>query len=183
MSRETTNQKTADYIQHDRRTDFIMIDRRGEIARLRRRLDFSLMVWVVSTVFVFGYLGVFNFELYSNPYNALPVALLGALIPATLGGFYYFNERRTHIPKIRRLMKYERLFQDFIEAMYRDMERNDAEKGDSWLTLAEAELEAMSDRKYSSDSTPERLVKLSNYCAMIYLRSQYEPSHLRSLTG
>jgi hypothetical protein len=158
MSRETPTQKTADFITPDRRT---------EISRLARRKQLALILWLGGTWLVFMYVYVMVY-----PVATLQDALMASIFPAILGAFYYFNERRTVDPKIKRLMKYELLFEEFFEAMIRDMDRNDDEKGDSWLTLDVAELEAMSDRKYADEETPERYVKLSNYQAMLYLRSK-----------
>ncbi len=176
MSRETTNQKTADYIQPDRRT---------EITRLTRHKNLALIIWLGSTWAVFMYVWITSYDPLATPDMSLNQALLFSLVPATIAGLYYFNERRTVNPKILRLMKYELLFSEFIETMYRDMERNDLDKGDSWLTLDFGELLRLMREKTEvvigefgpaplTTDLPEEIAKLSNYCAMIYLRSNLD---------
>ena len=87
---------------------------------------------------------------------------------------------RNTTDNLDRLRKYDTLFGPFFEAMITDMEANDAEKGDSWLTMDLDELRSLQNRKIHQmqrktpyvDNLSEQ-PKLANYCAMIYLWERY----------
>lgn len=86
---------------------------------------------------------------------------------------------KTNRATLKRLEKYPTLFDAFFEAMIEDMERNDAEKGDTWITMDFNKLVDLVDRKWedvlsSGDEVDDELPKISNYCAMLYLRGLVE---------
>ena len=157
-------------------------DRRTEIARLKQRKLFALVGWLTATWGVFYFVWVFNYETYATPDAGLRAVLLASIFPAIIGAFFYFNERRTVNPKILRLMKYELLFDSFFEAMITDMERNDAEKGNTWRTMDLDELRQLQNRTWGELQTVsnqksvsahfELQPKLANYSAMIFLRME-----------
>ena len=175
MSRENKFLEREQSITRETIAEFKQHDRRTEIARLTRRKDFVLVIWLGVTWLVFMYVWVWLYPEYD-----FTTALMASILPATLGGFHYFNERRIVKQKIQPLMKYELLFEEFFEAMIRDMERNDAEKGDSWLTIYEPELRKLQNRKINQLQSKKRTVaddfdyqkELSNYCAMIWIRGR-----------
>ena len=86
-----------------------------------------------------------------------------------------FSEWKDIRVKLKRLQRYAVIFDPFFEAMIADMDANDAEKGDTWLTEDMHELMKLIDLKWeellsSEDEINDELPKLSNYCAMLYLR-------------
>ena len=108
----------------------------------------------------------------------LDMALVLALGFGVGGSCIVYTFWEDYGKKLDRLLKYTTLFGPFFEAMITDMEANDAEKGDSWLTMEIEELVALQNKKiHQLQKGRNTLVdlwtrqpKLANYCAMIYLR-------------
>lgn len=176
MSRENNFLEREDAITRETIAEYEKItDRRTQIARLLRRKNLALWLWLGATLLLFEYVWFFRY-----PEATIATAFMYAMFPATLGGFHYFNERRIANPQIQRLMKYELLFDSFFEAMIRDMERNDDEKGNTWRTMDLEELRKFQNRKWGDLQAPgarddigfyqRHQAKLANYSAMIYLR-------------
>ncbi len=153
-------------------------DRRTEIARLK---TFNLYILALSFCLTWGAFYL-QWAYWLKPFwESLPATLLVGGVT----GLYYLNTKRINDPKIQRLMKYDILFDSFFEAMIREMERNDAEKGDSWRTTLNledlrklqtrtwGELQTVSNQK-SVSAHFERQPKLANYCAMIFLRIEMD---------
>ena len=135
------------------------------------------VILTVLFVFIFwvpwGYFWVWMLE-------PLEIALCYALIIGGVSGLCLLPLWNKYEARLTRLLKYNTLFDNFFEAMITDMERNDAEKGNTWLTMDVEELRIMQNKKYladiggptSKEVAPINQVKLSNYSAMIYLRSK-----------
>ena len=136
------------------------------------RLYIQVLLFVVTWL-VWGYLWVWRLE-------PLDVSLGYSLPFGLVFAFILLYPWRQTTARLDRLLKYDTLFGPFFEAMITDMEANDEEKGDSWLTMDPDDLRSLQNRTIHQIQKTEphtahlrEQPKLANYCAMIYLGERY----------
>lgn len=127
---------------------------------------------------IFAFAGFYLPFLYNWVFLLAPTQtalIYSVLIGLGTIGLLYVPWKKT-TARLKRLQKYDVLFGEFFEAMITDMRANYEEKGDTWLTREIEKLTKQLDQKWEdllSDPKQDRqseLVKLSNYCAMLYIR-------------
>ena len=144
----------------------------------QRQVEKTIQIgWFIQALGFAGFYGPFMYVwvwlLQSHEVSVVYSLVSGVSCLALLYGPWTQNRAR-----LKRLEKYPTLFLPFFEAMITDMEANDAEKGDTWLTWDMDKLVKLQNkiirRMQSKKRTflDERILqpKLANYSAMLFLR-------------
>lgn len=147
-----------------------------------RQRDIKKAMNIRSFILVLVFLCFWSPIMYLWAWMVWPLekSLIIAFCFGVVGTFFLYLPWNIYGIKLDRLLKYDVLFGPFFEAMIIDMEANDEEKGDSWLTMEPEDLVALQNRKIYQMQRKTPFVdnlseqpKLANYSAMIYLCERY----------